>query len=94
MVYVIFSFKIIKITCEIKTGFTALDNIIAYLVAFEEEIFKRLDSFTINTSDITIIGGISTISNGTRENLFRSLLLPLLAIILPLLVVQEMKSTP
>jgi len=57
MVYVIFSFKIIKITCEIKTGFSTLYDIIAYLVAFEEEIFKRLDSFTINTSDITIISG-------------------------------------
>jgi len=57
MVHIIFSFKIIKITRRIKTGFSTLDVIIAYLVAFEEEIFKRLDFFTINTSDITIISG-------------------------------------
>jgi len=61
-------FKTIKIACRIKTDFTALDNIIAYLVAFEEKIFERLDSFTINTSDITAISGNITIISGTRDN--------------------------
>jgi len=57
MVYVIFSFKIIKVTCRIKTGFSTLYDIIAYLVAFEEEIFERLDPLTINPGNNTIISG-------------------------------------
>jgi len=57
MVYVIFSFKIIKVTRRIKTGFSTLYDIVAYLIAFEEEIFERLDPLTFNPGNNTIISG-------------------------------------